>query len=61
MVNIRNGPNCASIGSARDALVGSGTAVVVDRCVKIERAGYGGWMRWLGFTIQRVMSCCGLW
>jgi predicted CoA-binding protein len=33
-----------------------GTAVVMDRCLKIEHARYLGRMHWLGFNTQRITS-----
>ncbi len=33
-----------------------GTAVIMDRCLKIEHARYLGRMHWLGFNTQRITS-----
>jgi len=33
-----------------------GVEVVMDRCLKVEHAGYVGRMHWLGFNTQRITS-----
>jgi uncharacterized protein len=33
-----------------------GVTVVMDRCLKVEHAGYVGRMHWLGFDTQRITS-----
>ena len=37
----------------------AGTAVVMDRCIKVEHARYIGRMHWLGFNTQRITSVRG--
>jgi uncharacterized protein len=36
-----------------------GTAVIMDRCMKVEHARYVGRMHWLGFNTQRITSVRG--
>ncbi len=36
-----------------------GLSVVMDRCIKVEHARYGGRMHWLGFNTQRITSVRG--
>jgi predicted CoA-binding protein len=36
-----------------------GTAVIMDRCIKVEHARYIGRMHWLGFNTQRITSVRG--
>ena len=33
-----------------------GVTVIMDRCVKVEDAGYAGRMHWFGFNTQRITS-----
>jgi predicted CoA-binding protein len=47
--------NAEGAQTAADA----GVTVIMDRCVKIERARYLGRMHWLGFNTQRVTSVRG--
>jgi len=37
----------------------SGLTVIMDRCLKVEHAGYAGRMHWLGFNTHRITSVRG--
>ena len=37
----------------------AGLPVIMDRCIKVEHARYGGRMHWLGFNTHRITSVRG--